>query len=108
MERKHLRLLLIDDSEADAERLLRELLSGGYDPEAVRVENAQALSRALSEGPWDLAVCDYSMPTFSGADALRKVQEKDPKLPFLFVSGTLPVELARKLQADGAAGVLSK
>jgi len=108
MDRKHLRLLLIDDSEADAERLLRELLSGGYDPEAVRVENAQALSQALSKGPWDLAVCDYSMPTFSGADALKKVQEQDPKLPFLFVSGTLPAELARKLQADGAAGVLSK
>jgi two-component system, sensor histidine kinase and response regulator len=108
MDRKRLRLLLIDDSEADAERLLRELLSAGYDPISMRVENAQALSRALQDGSWDLAVCDYSMPTFSGADALRKVKEKDPTLPFLFVSGTLPVDLARKLQADGAAGVVSK
>jgi signal transduction histidine kinase len=108
MDRKRLRLLLIDDSEADAQRLLRELIQAGYDPEALRVENAQALSRALMNGSWDLAVCDYSMPSFSGADALRKVKEKDPKLPFLFVSGTLPVDLARKLQAEGAAGVLSK
>ncbi len=108
MTRKRLRLLLIDDSETDAERLLRELLSGGYDPIAMRVENAQALSRALLDGPWDLAVCDYSMPNFSGSEALQKVKEKDPKLPFLFVSGTLPIDLARKLQEAGAAGVVSK
>ena len=108
MDRKRLRVLLIDDSPSDAERLLRELVSGGYDPLAKRVEDAQALSRALQGGTWDLAICDYSMPRFSGADALRSVQETDPDLPFLFVSGTLPEELARKLKADGAAGVLSK
>lgn len=108
MDRKRLRLLLIDDSEADTERLLRKLSSGGYEPVSVRVENAQALSRALLYGSWDLAVCDYSMPGFNGGDALRIVQAKDPALPFVFVSGTLPADLARKLEADGAAGVVSK
>jgi two-component system, sensor histidine kinase and response regulator len=108
MDRKRVRLLLIDDSEADTERLLRKLVTGGYDPVSVRVENAHALSRALLYGSWDLAVCDYSMPNFSGADALKQVKEKDAQLPFLFVSGTLPSELARKLQSEGAAGVLSK
>ena len=108
MHRERLRLLLIDDSDVDAERLLRTLSSGGYDPVSIRVENAQALSRAMLYGTWDLAVCDYSMPNFSGAEALRQVKASNPQLPFLFVSGTLPAEKARELQAQGAAGVLSK
>ena len=108
MNRKRLRLLLIDDSEADTERLLRKLSSGGYDPVSVRVENAHALSRALLYGSWDLALCDYSMPGFSGADALKIIKAKDPKLPFIFVSGTIPTDVAQKLQAEGAAGVVSK
>lgn len=108
MDRKRLRLLLIDDSEADTERLLRKLSSGGYEPVSVRVENAQALGRALLYGSWDLALCDYSMPGFSGADALNIVKAKNPHLPFIFVSGTLPADVARKLEAAGAAGVVSK
>src|SRR5438045_4717970 len=108
MDRKRLRLLLIDDSELDAERLLRKLASNGYDPVSIRVENAQALSRAMLYGSWDLAVCDYSMPTFNGAEALHQVKSQDPQLPFMFVSGTLPADLARKLKEEGAAGVLSK
>jgi signal transduction histidine kinase len=108
MDRKRLRLLLIDDSDSDTERLLRKLSSGGYDPVSIRVENAQALSRAMLYGTWDLAVCDYSMPNFNGADALKQVKSQNPELPFMFVSGTLPAELARELQEQGAAGVLSK
>jgi signal transduction histidine kinase len=108
MDRKKLRLLLIDDSEADAERLLRKLSLGGYDPMSIRVENAHALSRAMLYGTWDLAVCDYSMPNFSGAEALKQVKAQNPTLPFMFVSGTLPSDLARQLQDEGAAGVLSK
>src|SRR5438132_12382769 len=98
MNRKRLRLLLIDDSEADTERLLRKLASAGYDPVSIRVENAQALSRAMLYGSWDLAVCNYSIPKFNGADALKQVQTQDPQLPFLFVSGTLRSELSRKLK----------
>jgi signal transduction histidine kinase len=108
MDRKRLRLLLIDDSDVDAERLLRKLSSGGYEPVSIRVENAQALSRAMLYGTWDLAVCDYSMPDFNGAEALRQVKAQNPQLPFMFVSGTLPDEKARELQEQGAAGVLSK
>ena len=108
MDRKRLRLLLIDDSEADTERLLRKLSSGGYEPVSVRVENAHSLSRALLYGSWDLALCDYSMPGFSGADALKIIKAKDPKLPFIFVSGTIPSDVARKLESEGAAGVVSK
>ncbi len=108
MDRKRLRLLLIDDSDVDADRLLRKLASGGYEPVSIRVENAQALSRAMLYGTWDLAVCDYSMPNFNGAEALKQVKAQNPQLPFMFVSGTLPAEKARELQEQGAAGVLSK
>jgi CheY-like chemotaxis protein len=58
MERLHsLRLLIIDDSEADAELLVRHLGRGGYDLTFERVDTPTALNSALSR-PWDLVVCD--------------------------------------------------
>jgi hypothetical protein len=35
------------------------------------------------------------MPSFNGAEALKQVKAQNPQLPFMFVSGTLPSDLAR-------------
>jgi sigma-B regulation protein RsbU (phosphoserine phosphatase) len=108
MDRKRLRLLLIDDSEADTERLLRKLSSGGYEPVSVRVENASALSRALLFGTWDLALCDYSMPGFSGGDALRIVKARIRSFRSCSSPARFPPTSLGKLEAEGALGVVSK
>ena len=108
MDGTPLRLLLIDDSEADSELMMREVTTGGYDPVYARVATAQSLTQALLYGSWDLAICDYSMPGFSGAEALQQVNEQAPKLPFMFVSGTIPSDFARNLTSDRVADVLSK
>jgi len=93
-----MRLLLIDDSDDDALILLRQLRLAGYAVESRRVYSAEALQEALQQ-PWDLAVCDFRMPGFSGAAALEQVKAQQPELPFIFVSGNLP---------PGSAGLLSK
>jgi signal transduction histidine kinase len=105
---KRLRLLLVEDSLADAELLLHELNSGGYQVEATRVETAEAMSAALQSDSWDVVISDYSMPTFSAPDALRVLRQTGRDLPFIIVSGTIGEETAVASLKAGACDFLVK
>ena len=84
-----LRVLLIEDVEADAELVIRELRRGGFDVTSARVDTPEALLERLPSQPWDLVMSDYSMPRFSAPQALRLVKAYAPDLPFIIVSGTV-------------------
>ena len=87
MKRKILRVLLVEDSELDAELIVRNLQRAGYDPFSERVETRDTLTRALEGGPWDLVLCDNAMPKFSGREAFDLIKKMKPELPLIFVSG---------------------
>src|SRR5438477_5586386 len=103
-----LRLLVVEDSENDAELLLRELTRGGYEVIHERVETSDAMRAALARGPWDLVISDYSLPTFSGPEALQVIQSMACDLPFLIVSGTIGEETAVSALKAGAHDFLVK
>src|SRR6266850_6181932 len=88
-EFKRLRILLVEDSPADAELLLHELERGDYEVVATRVETADAMQSALESDSWDVVISDYSMPTFSAPDALKVLRQTGRDLPFIIVSGTI-------------------
>ena len=48
--RQPLRLLLVEDSPDDAALVLRTLRRGGYEPDYLRVQTAEALDEALAQG----------------------------------------------------------
>ncbi len=103
-----LKLLLIEDSEPDAHLVIRALEKAGYDITARRVETADGLHAALNESPWDLAIADYTMPSFSGIHALDIVREHGLDLPFIFVSGTIGEDVAVAAMRTGAHDYLIK
>ncbi|MBV8881892.1 MAG: response regulator [Planctomycetaceae bacterium] len=90
MQKRPLQLLIIDDSDDDALLLVKDVKKAGYEVSFRRVDTPEKLEQALSAGSWDLAVCDYRMPGFGGAQALARIRSSHPGLPFIFVSGTLP------------------
>ena len=59
---KPLRVLLIEDSDADARLLERALREGGYEPGIRRVQDAAALNAALERQGWDVVLADYALP----------------------------------------------
>src|SRR5688572_14748926 len=67
---KPLRALLVEDSEDDAELLIRELRKGGYDVSHRRVETAETMRAALTHQSWDIVISDYCMPTFDAPSAI--------------------------------------
>jgi PAS domain S-box-containing protein len=103
-----LRILLVEDSEDDAELLLRQLRRSGYEPSAHRVASAEAMIAALAEGPWDIIISDYVMPGFGGLEALELFHEKGLDVPFIVVSGHIGEEIAVAAMKAGANDYLMK
>jgi len=103
-----LRVLMIEDSEDDAALLLRELRRGSYDVVSERVDLPDTLKSALDTKPWDLVISDFSMPHFSGTDALRLLRATGSEVPFIFVSGTMGEETAVAALQNGAQDFLVK
>jgi len=103
-----LRLLLVEDSEADAELLARELKRAGFAVEFARVQTAAEVEDALRRRSWDIIVGDNSMPGFSGSEALRIVRARGLDIPFIFVSGTMGEDLAVSALEAGAGDALAK
>jgi two-component system cell cycle sensor histidine kinase/response regulator CckA len=103
-----LRVLMIEDSEDDAALVVRELRRGDYDVQYERVDESSALESAIEKQIWDLIISDFSMPHFSGTDALRLLRSKGCEKPFIFVSGTIGEEVAVAALREGAQDYLMK
>jgi PAS domain S-box-containing protein len=105
---KPINLLVVEDSENDAQLLIQELRRGGYAPTHRRVETAEDLIKALRQPDWDLVVSDYSMPSFNGSDALKLFTEQKQNIPFIFVSGTQGEDAAVRMMKAGASDYIVK
>jgi hypothetical protein len=103
-----LQLLIVDDSEDDARLLLRELQKCGYEPKWERVDTPEAMRAALVAQEWDVVVSDFSMPRFSGLDALRMVKVGGLDIPFIIVSGKIGEETAVEAMRSGAHDYIIK
>lgn len=106
-------LLLVEDSEDDAELIVMELVRGGYSPSFRRVETAAAMRAALQEGPqpgkaWDAVLSDFRLPGFSAEQALNLLRESGQDLPFIILSGVVGAEEAVQLLKRGAHDFLNK
>lgn len=104
-----LNVLMVEDAPSDVELVLRILRRSGYNPDHRRVDNADALNEALRERSWDIVLCDYNLPKFSGLEALRIIrQERECDVPFIFVTGSIGEEAAVDLMKAGAQDYVSK
>jgi signal transduction histidine kinase len=106
--RKTLRLLLVEDSEADATLLLREVKRAGFDVSFVRVETEETMRAALKHGAWDLVLSDFSLPRFNTLGALSVLRASDADIPLIVVSGTVSEEAAIDALRAGARDFILK
>jgi PAS domain S-box-containing protein len=103
-----LRILIVEDSVADTELLVRELERGGYRVASERVQTATAFQEALTRSTWDVVVSDYDLPSFSGPAALEMLQATGLDVPFIMISGTIGEEIAVSALKAGAHDFLVK
>ncbi len=103
-----LNILIVEDSPDDAELLLLELRRHGMQVRSRRVDTAEAMRQALAAEPFDLILCDHTMPRFDSPQALRIAREADPDIPFIIVSGTLGEEHAVAAMRSGCHDYIMK
>jgi signal transduction histidine kinase len=102
-----LRVLILEDSEMDAELVLYELRRAGYEPDWRRVDNEADYLSCLSTD-LDIVLADYSMPQFNALRALRLMKERNMDMPFIIVTGTVGEETVAECMREGARDYLLK
>jgi PAS domain S-box-containing protein len=105
---KQLKVLIVEDSDRDAALLLRELQKAGYTVVCRRVDTADDMKSALDSGNWDIVLSDYVMPRFSGMSAIKIVQQFDPNLPLIVISGQIGEDTAVDAMKAGAHDFILK
>jgi len=103
-----IRVLIVEDSEADALLLLRELRRADFEPIYARVETEAEMADALASQSWDIIVSDYVLPTFSGMAALQTYHDSGQDLPFIIVSGVAGEDTAVAAMKAGAQDYILK
>lgn len=103
-----LNVLLVEDSPDDASLIKQELRRAGFSIDARLVDTAEDMTAALTEQGWDLIISDFSLPGFSGTEALEIAHTHTPEIPLIVVSGCIGEEAAVALMKAGAEDCIMK
>jgi PAS domain S-box-containing protein len=105
---KRLQVLVVEDSEDDAELMIHALRRGGFEFHHERVTTDRELQSALKAQTWDLALCDYNLPGLDGRQALAAMTSVQPDIAVIFVAEIIGEETAAELMRSGAKDCVRK
>jgi two-component system NtrC family response regulator len=101
-----MRLLVIDDEQAQRETLAGFLRKRGYRVD-IAADGAGGLER-LKREPVDLVITDMRMPGLSGLELLRTLRKESPHIAVIITTAFGSVEGAVEAMKEGAFTYLSK
>lgn len=103
-----MRVLVVEDSVRDTILIVEELRRVGLQVDYKQVHSREGMVQALGAGSWDLVLSDYSMPQFSGLDALMLHAQTESEAPFIIVSGAIGDVRAAEVVKAGAHNYVLK
>lgn len=107
MNKKPLRLLILEDSVDDTELAVKHLEREGFVIEHSIVSTEDSFREALDTCP-DVILADYNLPGFSCPEALLIHQDVAPEIPLILCSGTIGEEKAVECIKLGAVDYVLK
>ena len=102
------RILIVDDSEDDAELVAARIRQRYGDAVFDRVDCAEDMVRAIVDGHWDLVIADHSMPRFDSLGALEVVKSSGKDIPLVIYSGHLEQDTGIAAMQRGAKDFVAK
>jgi len=103
-----LRVLVVEDSPADAELMISELERAGFVVRADVATTRDRVAALLAAGRYDVVLSDYHLPQWTGMDALALLRQSGFDTPLIIVTGTLGDEKAVDCVKEGAADYVIK
>jgi DNA-binding NarL/FixJ family response regulator len=106
--KKPLRVLVLEDDQADAALISHELQRTGMRILLAQVDSADAFTAALKSFAPDVVLSDHSLAQFDSSAALEVLREVRPTAPFIIVTGDLIGYQAGAAIRAGAEDVILK
>jgi len=100
------RILIVDD-----ERPIRSTLRDILEYEKIKVDEAENCIQAIKQfksGEYDAVLCDIKMPGMDGIEVLTEMQNINPDVPVIMISGHGTIETAVESLKKGAYDYISK
>jgi response regulator RpfG family c-di-GMP phosphodiesterase len=109
MIKSPLRILLVEDNEADILITRRSISRLVENPRIEVVDDLESFKNKLINFIPDVIISDYNLPTCTGMEILQLSQEKSEGIAFIFLTGTMhDEELAANTILSGASGYILK
>lgn len=108
MINKELKILYLEDFEADAILVREQLRSEGLVFRFDHVSKESEFVDKLNSEMYDIILSDYNLPGFSGIAALMLSKKICPDVPFVCISGTIGEDMAVELIHIGASDYIIK
>ena len=105
---KPVRVLMLEDSEADAELIQNELHRSGLATVTKRVETEHAFASALGDFLPDVVLSDHSLGTFDAQSALALLRSLRPTTPLILVTGAVSSDATVACIRAGAEDLITK
>jgi len=104
----NLKVLLLEDSETDADLITRQLTRDKLNITAARVDTRDEFVNSITTFKPDIILSDHSLPQFNSLAALEIAQRELPNVPFILVTGTVSEEFAVACIKAGADDYILK
>ena len=108
LTKKPLRVLLIEDNEADADLIVHSMLQANLNTHVDVAATRRQFAELLAGHEYDLVLADYSLPGWTGMEALQELRRLGIDIPFIIVTGAVGDERAVECVKDGAADYVLK
>jgi signal transduction histidine kinase len=108
MEKKKLKILMLEDLEEDAGLIERTLKKEDVLFTRMRVETRHDFTKALDAFEPDIILSDHSLPQFNSIEALDICQRQKLDIPFILVTGAVSEEFAVTCLRRGADDYILK
>jgi DNA-binding NtrC family response regulator len=100
-------ILVVDDEENILQTMLVSLSISGLN-NVVTCQDSRQVEELLKEQKFSCVTLDLYMPNISGMDLLPLIQETEPNLPVIVVTGANEIDLAVQCMKNGAFDYLTK
>src|SRR5450759_1898569 len=97
-----LRVLCLEDSPPDAERMHETLTRAGYQVDVALAPDRRRFEELLAGESYNIILADFALPGFDAHAALELAKAACPTTPFICVSGVIGEEATVELLKQGA------